>query len=107
MPGGKYLKLSSQSSIRVKVIGNSYILHTSFLVAVVILLGMMGSHARAATTEVTNFGSNPGNLGMFKHVPAGLSASAPLIVVMHGCTQNARGYANEAGWVQLADKFGW
>jgi poly(3-hydroxybutyrate) depolymerase len=99
MQGGKYLKFSPQSSIKIKFIGNFYILATSFLVAVVILLGMMGSHARAATTEVTNFGSNPGNLGMFKHVPAGLSASAPLIVVMHGCTQNARGYANEAGWV--------
>ncbi len=62
-------------------------------------------HANAGTTvEVTGFGSNPGALRMFKHIPDGLPASAPLVVVMHGCTQNARDYAAGAGWIQLAEK---
>ena len=56
------------------------------------------------TTEVSNFGSNPGHLRMFKYIPDQLSGSVPLIVVMHGCKQTEPTYANEAGWVQMADK---
>jgi poly(hydroxyalkanoate) depolymerase family esterase len=54
--------------------------------------------------EVTGFGSNPGALRMFKHIPDGLPASVLLVVVMHGCTQNARDYAAGAGWIPLADR---
>src|SRR5215510_12952991 len=60
--------------------------------------------AFAAPVEVTGFGSNPGNLRMFKHVPAGLPASSPLVVVLHGCTQNARDFAAQSGWIELADR---
>jgi poly(hydroxyalkanoate) depolymerase family esterase len=57
----------------------------------------------AEPVEVAGFGSNPGNLTMFKYIPDALPASAPLVVVMHGCKQNARSFANESGWIQLAD----
>ena len=40
------------------------------------------SHLR----EVTGFGSNPGALRMFAHVPAKLAAAPALVVVLHGCT---------------------
>ena len=50
-----------------------------------------------ALSEVTGFGSNPGNLRMFKYVPAGLPANAPLVVAMHGCTQSASSYDDETG----------
>lgn len=49
------------------------------------LLAAAAPSALAATTvEVVGFGSNPGNLRMFKHVPDGLPASAPLVVVLLG-----------------------
>lgn len=60
----------------------------------------------AAQTEVTGFGSNPGALRMFKHVPAGLPANAPLVVAMHGCSQSAASYDAETGWQMLADRWG-
>jgi poly(hydroxyalkanoate) depolymerase family esterase len=61
--------------------------------------------AHAATTvEVSNFGSNPGGLRMFKHIPDRLSDAAPLVVVLHGCRQAEPTFANESGWIQLADK---
>jgi poly(hydroxyalkanoate) depolymerase family esterase len=63
-----------------------------------------GTQAFAAPVEVTGFGSNPGNLRMFKYVPAGLPASSPLVVVLHGCTQNARDFAAQSGWIELADR---
>jgi poly(hydroxyalkanoate) depolymerase family esterase len=60
--------------------------------------------AHAATLhEVTGFGSNPGNLRMFAYVPDGLSTGRPVVVALHGCTQDAS-YAADAGWTQLADE---
>ena len=55
-------------------------------------------------TQVTGFGSNPGNLQMFRHVPSGMPANAPLVVVMHGCTQRAAGMEG-AGWSNAADVY--
>ena len=54
--------------------------------------------------EVTNFGSNPGKLKMFRHIPDQMPASAALVVVMHGCKQNARTFTDESGWTLLSDK---
>jgi poly(hydroxyalkanoate) depolymerase family esterase len=52
------------------------------------------------------FGSNPGALLGRCHVPLGLADKAPLVVVLHGCTQSAAGYDHGAGWSQLADEQG-
>lgn len=57
-------------------------------------------------TEVTSFGSNPGNLRMLTYVPPQLSKSAPLVVVLHGCLQTARDYDEGSGWSMLARKHG-
>ena len=56
--------------------------------------------------EVSVFGANPGNLRMFKYLPAGLAKNPPLVVVLHGCTQTAAGYDLGAGWSTLADRYG-
>nr|VFK59246.1 MAG: esterase, PHB depolymerase family [Candidatus Kentron sp. TUN]VFK67843.1 MAG: esterase, PHB depolymerase family [Candidatus Kentron sp. TUN] len=56
--------------------------------------------------EVTDFGSNPGNLRMFSYVPRHLPVGAPLVVALHGCTQTATAYDQGSGWSQLADRFG-
>ncbi len=57
-------------------------------------------------TEVAAFGSNPGNLHMLTYVPPGLPAGAPLVVVLHGCTQTAASYDYGTGWTTLADRHG-
>lgn len=56
--------------------------------------------------EMTNFGSNPGNLGAWLYVPDSLPDDAPLVVVLHGCTQNGAVYNHGAGWGTLADELG-
>src|SRR5262245_10265890 len=54
--------------------------------------------AGAATIgEVTGFGTNPGNLRMFRYVPDGLPTGRPLVVALHGCTQTAASYGTNAG----------
>jgi poly(hydroxyalkanoate) depolymerase family esterase len=56
--------------------------------------------------EITAFGSNPGNLRMFAHVPSRTEARPALVVALHGCTQNALAYAHGTGWCDAADRHG-
>jgi poly(hydroxyalkanoate) depolymerase family esterase len=56
--------------------------------------------------EITNFGSNPGNLRMHVYVPEGIAPSPPLVIALHGCTQTADAYDHGAGWSDLADRLG-
>lgn len=56
--------------------------------------------------ETVGFGSNPGNLIMRSFLPDLLPPSAPLVVVLHGCTQTAVSYDHGAGWSTLARQFG-
>jgi len=49
---------------------------------------------------------NPGNLAGRVYVPEGLAGPAPLVVVLHGCTQNAAVYDHGSGWSALADRHG-
>lgn len=63
-----------------------------------------GAGTELATT--TGFGTNPGSLGMRTYVPARRAPSPALVVVLHGCTQDAAGYDRGAGWSVLADRYG-
>lgn len=57
--------------------------------------------------EVEKFGKNPGNLRLFVHVPKDLpEANVPLVVVLHGCAQDAHGMMRLSGWNKLADEQG-
>src|SRR5689334_8190075 len=72
---------------------------------IALTLALCGVGAAHASTEVTGFGSNPGNLRMFKYVPPNLPANAPLVVAMHGCSQSAASYDAESGWELLAQRW--
>lgn len=57
--------------------------------------------------EVPEFGSNPGQLSMFVHLPPMPPApGAPLLVLLHGCGQTAQRFAADAGWIAMADRLG-
>jgi poly(hydroxyalkanoate) depolymerase family esterase len=73
--------------------------------ALLLLIALGLALPAAAQTEVTGFGSNPGNLRMFKYVPASLPAGAPMVVALHGCAQSAASYDAESGWQRFADRF--
>ncbi|MCU7824131.1 PHB depolymerase family esterase [Kitasatospora sp. DSM 101779] len=75
-------------------------------VAAAAVLGLGHGEARAAgTVQVTGFGSNPGNLLMYRYAPAALPAGRPVVVALHGCTQSAS-YGEAAGWTHWADAWG-
>jgi poly(hydroxyalkanoate) depolymerase family esterase len=50
--------------------------------------------------------NNPGNLLAYAYVPPAAAEPAPLVVVLHGCTQDAQGYDRGSGWSQLAERRG-
>jgi poly(hydroxyalkanoate) depolymerase family esterase len=55
-------------------------------------------------TEMTAFGSNPGELKCWQYVPEGNLRKVPLVVVLHGCLQDAQEMARLSGWNTLADQ---
>ena len=71
-----------------------------FLLVVLVFVGQPS----LAQTPVT-FSPNPGNLVMLEHVPAGTRSPLPLVLVLHGCSQD-RGYADDVGLLGLADARG-
>jgi poly(3-hydroxybutyrate) depolymerase len=43
---------------------------------------------------------------MYRYVPDDLPSGMPLVVALHGCTQDARSFDDESGWAHLAAKIG-
>ncbi len=57
--------------------------------------------------EIQKFGKNPGNLRLFVHIPENLpEGKVPMVVVLHGCGQDAHGMMRLSGWNKLADEQG-
>ncbi len=54
---------------------------------------------------VSTFGGNPGNLTMYVYKPANISGNIPVVVVLHGCNQNASMISYETGWNTLAEQY--
>ena len=57
-------------------------------------------------TNIGNFGTNPGALIARIYIPETFVKGAPLVVVLHGCTQNANSYDRGSGWSKAADENG-
>ncbi len=73
------------------------------------ILFYSNSFAQSSMLEVTDFGTNPGNLKLFFHSPIATmktEVSKPLVMVIHGCSQSAEMVAHESGWNKLADEYG-
>lgn len=68
--------------------------------------GGLASGATDRLSDLAEFGDNPGNLRARFYVPEKVVKAAPLVVVLHGCTQSAASYDDGAGWSRLADKHG-
>ncbi|WP_245616087.1 hypothetical protein [Phycicoccus jejuensis] len=99
---------STPSAARATALGRSLVLLVALAVlGAVGLVVTTSPPARAAgLTQVTGFGSNPGALAMYSYRPDGLPSGAPLVVELHGCTQNASTYFANSGWREMADRHG-
>lgn len=75
-------------------------------VATTLVVGAAPPAQAATLQQVASFGSNPGALTMFSYRPDGLPAGAPVVVELHGCTQDATTYFTNSGWRTFADRHG-
>ncbi|MCW5908946.1 MAG: PHB depolymerase family esterase [Chitinophagales bacterium] len=73
------------------------------VLAVVVYSVLLPVNVFSQGTAITNFGSNPGDVNAWKYVPSNMPSNAPLVVVMHGCTQSASSYSTETAWNTLAE----
>ena len=69
-------------------------------------LPLSGIQGQTRLTEIRDFGTNPGALRALVRVPEDMPVGAPLVVVLHGCTQSAAKYDAGSGWSALADANG-
>lgn len=53
--------------------------------------------------EITDFGTNKGNLEMYVYKPVNNDMEMPLVIVLHGCVQTATEIAEQSGWNTLAE----
>lgn len=60
--------------------------------------------------EIIGFGSNPGDLKMYLRPaperPQATTQRPPLVVALHGCSQDAASFDYGFGWSTLADRYG-
>lgn len=56
--------------------------------------------------ELRDFGTNPGALRALYYAPELSENASALVVVLHGCTQNAAGFDHGTGWSELAKRHG-
>ncbi len=68
--------------------------------------GFGGTPVADRLSDLEAFGSNPGDLRARTYIPENLAKGAPLVVVLHGCTQTSASYDHGAGWSRLADRSG-
>ncbi|KAJ7703467.1 carbohydrate esterase family 1 and carbohydrate-binding module family 1 protein [Mycena metata] len=56
--------------------------------------------------QVTNFGTNPTNVGMYVYKPTTVTANPAVIVAIHQCTATGPGYFTGSPYAGLADTYG-
>jgi feruloyl esterase len=78
-------------------------LATVLVLFAAVLMSVATPAAAASLTQVSGFGSNPGNLSMYSYRPDGLPQGAPVVVAFHGCGQTATEYFTNSGWRKYAD----
>ncbi|MFF1510442.1 PHB depolymerase family esterase [Streptomyces sp. NPDC058326] len=77
------------------------------LIAALVLTGASATTASAASlTEVTNFGSNPGNLRMYVYRPDSAPARPAVLVAVHYCTGTGPAFYANTEFARLADQYG-
>jgi acetylxylan esterase len=77
------------------------------LVAAAVAMVVTAPAALAASlVQVTNFGYNPTNLGMYVYVPNNVAAHPAILVAVHQCTGSGPGFYSGTEFASLADEYG-
>jgi poly(hydroxyalkanoate) depolymerase family esterase len=70
-------------------------------------IGRGASRGAGQLIDMRDFGENPGRLAMLVYRPgAERTTGSPVVVLLHGCGQDAVEFAVHASWTALADRLG-
>jgi poly(hydroxyalkanoate) depolymerase family esterase len=72
----------------------------------VLMFSFVAAQSKTSLQRIADFGKNPRHLKMFVHQLQNIKPGMPVVIVLHGCTQNAKQCARLTGWNELADKNG-
>lgn len=73
--------------------------------AAALLIPSTPAQASVNLEPISGF-DNPGELAGYVYSPADPPENAPIVVALHGCTQNAQDYADHSGLTKFADQHG-
>lgn len=91
---------------KASLLGSSNAIWRALGVEPVLQPSMSDSQASAGTFDTCDYTNRAGTRACKLCVPAGIAASPPLVVMLHGCTQFADDFAAGTDMNQLAEKHG-
>ncbi|MGI9524602.1 MAG: extracellular catalytic domain type 1 short-chain-length polyhydroxyalkanoate depolymerase, partial [Hyphomicrobiaceae bacterium] len=74
-----------------------------FLCSIILSCSVVAQGRSASLQAITDFGPNPGELDMHIYVPDGHGLNPTLVVVLHGCMQEASDFDDETGLIALSE----
>lgn len=77
------------------------------LFSISVFLFYYNTNSYSQLVEVKDFGKNPGNLKMYMYQPSSVTdtmKNVPLVVALHGCSQNAKEIHLQSDWKKLAEE---
>ena len=78
-----------------------------FLGMVVAVVLAAPSASAASLVQITNFGYNPTNLGMYVYVPNTVAPHPAIVVAVHYCTGSGPAFYSGTQYASLADQYGY
>ena len=99
-------KAKSQTVIYVSILNETTMKYPSILLIALIATPIFTLGKAPEINRVHSFGENPGNLRMHTYIPKNVRVNAPVVFVLHGCTQTAREVHKQTEWFKLADLHG-
>ena len=73
------------------------------LCAAVYFLTSLFAYSKNELIQIKTFGKNPGNLNSYIYLSAeNNETKKPLVIALHGCSQNAKSFNEQSGWSNLA-----
>jgi poly(hydroxyalkanoate) depolymerase family esterase len=82
--------------------GKYFVNYFALILSVFLITSLSRLNAQVELVQMRPFGTNPGNLKLMFYDPGNIAEKAPLVVVLHGCTQMAKSCAEQSGWNKLA-----
>jgi acetylxylan esterase len=88
-----------------KIIVSTAMAYFVMMLASILWFGLVAGLS-STLQQVTDFGINPTNVGMFVYIPTNVTANPAVVVAIHDCNGTAETYFSYSPYAQFADTYG-